>query len=90
MDPCGHSVFHPVGRGHTTPQSHQRSYSKLHQREHNCSIWGTSQDHNRQWYTFCKQGSEEDARILSSEAPLVIALLPVGEWEGKSNKQNPY
>ena len=90
MDPCGHRVFHQVGGGHTTPQIHQRSCSKFHKRKHICSIWGTSQNYKQQWYTFYKQRSEENARTLLSEASLVIALLSVREWAGKSNKQNPH
>ena len=29
-------------------------------------------------------------RVLSSEASSVIALLPIREWAGRSNKQNPH
>ena len=50
--------------------------------------FGTSQNHKRQWDPFCQQRSKEDARVLSGEASLVIALLPAREWANRSNKQN--
>ena len=39
---------------------------------------------------FVKKKSEKDARILPSEAPSVITLLPIGEWIGESNEQNTH
>ena len=50
--------------------------------------FGTSQNHKRQWYPFCQQRMKEDARVISGEASLVIALLPTREWENGSKKQN--
>ena len=35
VDLKGYKVFHQEGRGRTTLQGHQRSYSKLHQGEYN-------------------------------------------------------
>ena len=79
-----------MGRGHTTLQSHGRSYGKLHQWKHNFPIWRVSKNHKWQWYSICQQRGKKDAGVLPGQVPSVIALLPQKKWVGESNKQNIY
>ena len=88
MDIGSYRIFYQVGGGGTTPQGYRRSSGKLHQRKYNCEVWSAPQDHQRQRHTVCQQWCEENARVLSSQAPQVITLLPSRERAGKGNKNS--
>lgn len=81
-----------MGRGHTNPQSHRRSYDEFIKENIIVQFGVPHRIISKNGTPFVKNGTpfEEDVGILLGEASLVIALLPPGEGVGESNKQNPH
>ena len=90
IDIGSYRIFYQVGGGGTTPQGYRRSSGKLHQRKYNCEVWSAAQDHQRQQHIVCQQRCEENAWVLSSQAPQISTLLSSRERAGRGDKQNSH